>query len=233
MARRQIPLVTQHLESISRTALENYEEIIRQFVRRRHGIYALYRGNKLYYVGLASNLRSRLARHLRDRHAETWDRFSFYLTIGDRHLKELESLILRIATPKGNLSKGKFAQSDDLKRQFRRQIARSQRAELQFLFERPRPGARQVEGKDRVPKANRGVLAQYIDRHFKIRFVYKGKVHVARVRTDGRIRFKGKLYRSPSAAARAVVRRGIDGWFAWRYEQAPGDWVPIDELRRR
>jgi type I restriction-modification system DNA methylase subunit len=38
---------------------------------RRHGVYALYRGNRLYYVGLASNLRSRLNTHLRDRHANT------------------------------------------------------------------------------------------------------------------------------------------------------------------
>ena len=72
--RRQ--LVCQHLENLSRVALEKYQDIIRDYVRHRHGIYALYRKDRLYYVGLAANLRSRLTAHLRDRHAGTWDRFS-------------------------------------------------------------------------------------------------------------------------------------------------------------
>lgn len=89
MPRRRAQLVSQHLENMSRKVLENYQGIIRQYVRGRHGVYALYRKKRLYYVGLASNLRSRLTQHLRDRHAQTWDRFSIYLTIGDEHLKEL------------------------------------------------------------------------------------------------------------------------------------------------
>lgn len=36
-------LVCQHLENISREALEKYKEIIKEFVRGRHGIYALFR----------------------------------------------------------------------------------------------------------------------------------------------------------------------------------------------
>lgn len=95
MAKRT-PLVCQQLENISREALGKYQDIIRQYVRRRHGIYTLYRRGKLHYVGLASNLRSRLGHHLRDRHQDSWDRFSVYLTIGDTHLKELEALILRM-----------------------------------------------------------------------------------------------------------------------------------------
>ena len=65
MAKR-IPLVCQHLENISREAFEKYQDIVRRHVRRRQGVYALYRRGKLYYIGLASNLRSRLAHHLRD-----------------------------------------------------------------------------------------------------------------------------------------------------------------------
>lgn len=86
------------------------------------------------YVGLASNLRSRLNSHLRDRHADTWDRFSIHLTVGDEHLRELESLVMRIATPKGNKQKGKFSRSEDLRRRFRRQVAQYQRIELERLF---------------------------------------------------------------------------------------------------
>lgn len=46
-------LVCQHLENISSDALERYQKIIRQYVRRRSGIYALYgdwvRLNELRY----------------------------------------------------------------------------------------------------------------------------------------------------------------------------------------
>lgn len=49
---KQTPLVSQHLENISREVLEKYREIIREYVKRRHEAYALYRGNRLYYVGL-------------------------------------------------------------------------------------------------------------------------------------------------------------------------------------
>ena len=115
-------LVCQHLENISSSALEEYQKIIRDFVRGRHGVYALYKKSKLYYVGLASNLRSRLKHHLRDKHKGFWDRFSVYLTIGDKHLKELETLVLRMASPKGNKQAGKFVRSEDLKRKFRKGI---------------------------------------------------------------------------------------------------------------
>jgi hypothetical protein len=36
-------LVCQHLENISRDVLEEYQDIIRQYVRDRQGVYALYR----------------------------------------------------------------------------------------------------------------------------------------------------------------------------------------------
>jgi hypothetical protein len=123
-------LVLEHLEGISRAAIRRYPDIITEFVRRKSGVYALYKGESLYYVGLAKNLRSRLHGHLKDRHAEAWDRFNVYLTQGDEHLKELESLILRIASPTGNRVAGKFISSQDLRPVFRHRIVESQKREL-------------------------------------------------------------------------------------------------------
>lgn len=60
MKSRKGQLVSQHLENVSRDALEKYQNIIKNYVRGRHGIYALFKGSRLYYVGLASNLRNRL-----------------------------------------------------------------------------------------------------------------------------------------------------------------------------
>src|ERR1051326_1460769 len=113
--RKPAALVCQYLENISREALEKYQGVVRRYVRSRQGIYALHRGSKLYYVGLATDLHVRLKQHLDDHHAESWDRFSVYLTIGDQHLRELECLILRIVKPSGNKIKGNFANSENLR----------------------------------------------------------------------------------------------------------------------
>src|SRR5262245_49960512 len=58
--RRESPLVSQFLERISGETLAKHQKVIRELVQRRSGVYALYRRDRLYYVGLASNLRNRL-----------------------------------------------------------------------------------------------------------------------------------------------------------------------------
>lgn len=201
---KKTPLVCQRLENISREALGRYQNIIRQYVRRRHGVYALYRREKLQYVGLATNLRSRLGRHLRDRHQDSWDRFSVYLTIGDTHLKELEALILRIAKPAGNKVKGKFVKCEDIRKKFARDVRQRQRSELKSLL-----GKVSVEEKSmgnfqesRIP-----VMANYVKTSMKLQAVFKGKTLAARVRRDGLIRFGRKVYSSPSLAAAAACKR--------------------------
>lgn len=108
---KRTPLVSQFMENVSSVALEDYQDLFRSFAKRRHGVYALYKGKRLYYVGLAQNLRTRLKQHLRDRHGKAWDRFSMYLTLNDSHIKELESLVLRIVRPEGNRQKGKIVKA--------------------------------------------------------------------------------------------------------------------------
>ncbi|MBF0523371.1 MAG: hypothetical protein HQL24_10005 [Candidatus Omnitrophica bacterium] len=224
-------LVCQHLENISSDALEKYQTIIRQYVRRRSGIYALYRGGRLYYVGLASNLRSRLKSHLRDRHRNLWDRFSVYLTIGNDHVKELESLILRISKPKGNKVKGKFKRSENLYRLFAKDIRVVQRKEFDQILGREM--AKLVLG-GKPQKGRRPALAKYIHKRTKIRAKYKDKVFKAVIRRDGVIMLNKRRFLSPSLAGGSLVAKGtaINGWYFWEYERAPGDWVQINELRR-
>ena len=231
--KRRAQLVCQYLENISRDALKQHHEIIRQYVRRRHGVYALYRREKLYYVGLATNLRSRLRHHLRDRHGGAWDRFSVYLTIGDHHLRELESLLLRTVKPSGNKQKGKFANADNLGTQFRRDVKRSVMAQVEGLFSDSRPAQRQRREPLKRSEGRRPVLAEYVSAPMKLRARFKGRTVRARVRRDGTVRYAGKVYTSPSLAAGAACkRRTCNGWRFWHYERAPGDWVPLDALRR-
>src|SRR5262245_8280275 len=194
MAKRA-QLVSQHLENISHEALSKYQDVIRSYVRGRQGIYALYRKNELYYVGLAKNLRSRLRHHLRDRHRKLWDRFSVYLTIGDSHLKELESLILRTIKPPGHDQSGKFIKSDNLRGWLSPELRARQRQEINWVIGRstsPVP-------KRRSPKVVRKgdpVLAVYFNESTKLRATYRNQVVRARVRRNGLIRYKTKDYNS-------------------------------------
>jgi predicted GIY-YIG superfamily endonuclease len=229
MAKRS-PLVCQHLENISRGALERHQDIVRQYVRGRQGVYALYRGDKLYYVGLASNLRMRLSHHMRNRHGESWDRFSVYLTIGDSHMRELEALILRIVKPKGNNQKGKFAKSEDIKRRFGRDVRERHRRDVDLLLGMPLRAAK-VE----KLSANRkvGVLVKSLrGKGIRLRRKYKGTLYKARVRPDGKVLFKGVIYPTPSAAGKALCGHAVNGWRFWDCERAPSEWVKLEKLRR-
>jgi hypothetical protein len=228
---RQTQLVSQHLENISHEALSKYQDVIRSYVRGRQGIYALYRKDELYYVGLAKTLRSRLRHHLRDRHRKLWDRFSVYLTIGDSHLKELESLILRTIKPPGNHQSGKFIKSENLRGRLSRELRARQRQEINWVIGRSTSPVPKRRSQKVVTKGG-PVLAAYFNESTKLRATYRNQLVRARVRRNGLIRYKTKDYNSPSLAGSAVVKRPCNGWTFWKYERGPGDWVFLNELRR-
>ena len=232
---KHTPLVCQYLEKISRSALEKYQGIIREYVAKRHGVYALYRGNRLYYVGLTSNLRNRLRHHLRDRHGQSWDRFSVYLTIGDSHIKELESLVLRIVSPPGNKTGGTFGKAENLRNQLSQALRQQLRKEVRELLGGPKRKT-PVKPRSTSPKNRKGqppVLSKYISTPLKLKATFKNKSITARVLKNGTIRFAGKTYFSPSLAAKAACDRpSCNGWTFWSYERAPSDWVRLDQLRK-
>lgn len=225
---RHDQLVCQQLEGISRNALEKYQNIVREYVRGRHGIYALYKGSRLYYVGLASDLRFRLGQHLRDRHGGSWDRFSVYLTLDSTPLRDLEALILRVARPSGNRLIGRFSQCDDLRRRFAHDVRAHFRTELSTLIGSGPPALCEPIVDERRTIA----LARFVNRLSVLQVKFKGKLMRARVLRDGIISFQGKRYSSPSRAGAAACKRPTcNGWAFWKYERAPGDWVVLDNLR--
>lgn len=232
---KHTPLVSQYLEKISRAALEKHQGIIREYVAKRHGVYALYRGNRLYYVGLASNLRNRLRHHLRDRHGQSWDRFSVYLTIGDSHIKELESLVLRIVSPPGNKTGGTFGKAENLRNQLSQALRQQLRKEVRELLGGPKRTAT-VKPTSNFPQKSKGrlpVLSKYVSTPLRLKAKFKNKTVTARVGKNGTIRFAGKTYSSPSLAASAACgRKARNGWTFWSYERAPGDWVRLNQLRK-
>ncbi len=209
---RRPKLVTQFLERIHRDAFASHPELIRSMVRRRNGVYALYHKDELYYVGLAKDLRWRLKHHLKDHHRDSWDRFSVYLTIGHQHLRELESLAIRITRAAGNKQIGRFAGAENLERQLERNLVAKQKRERDALFGRPL-----ADDDDEAPR----------QRARSIRGRFKGKAIRARWRRDGTVRYKGKIYSSLSAAATRATGHPTNGRWFWYVERSPGDWVRV------
>ena len=157
-------------------------------------------------MGLASSLRLRLRAHLRHRHSESWDRFSLYLTEGDRHLRELEGFVIRIAMPKGNRAKTKLGFSKDLRAALRRQIWDKQKKELDSMFgqavRRSRKSRRKGGG-----RSTKGQLEKIVRERLPIRMDYKGKTYRGVALPDGTVRYARKIYTSLSSAAGTIAKR--------------------------
>ena len=107
-------LVRGYLEKKDRKGFELLLPRYKEVVGNSSGIYALYKGKKLYYVGIAQNLLGRVDWHTRDKHKNRWDKVSFFVINKHRFSKDIETVILRIADPKGNGTRGKFERHYEL-----------------------------------------------------------------------------------------------------------------------
>ncbi|MGA7783965.1 MAG: hypothetical protein WB997_04895 [Candidatus Acidiferrales bacterium] len=107
-------LVRWYAEDLGARLLEVSEEAFQRALGRKSGVYVLSRGDKPYYVGLASTLRKRLPKHRKDHLRNKWDRFSFY-SMKNKYIKDVETLLIRVADPDGNEAKGHFGKNRNLK----------------------------------------------------------------------------------------------------------------------
>ena len=101
-------LVKGFLEKKDRKGFELLLPKYKEVISDSSGIYALYKGKKLVYVGIAQNLLWRVDSHTKDRLKHRWDKVSFFVIDKHRYSKDIETVILRIAEPKGNGTRGKF-----------------------------------------------------------------------------------------------------------------------------
>jgi hypothetical protein len=92
---------------------------LRTIMRGYAGIYALYRGKRLYYVGLTKNLLGRLKWHLRDRHKGKWTHFIIFRIHKVRYLKDIETLIHNLISLPGNRVQGRVPRDADINRALR------------------------------------------------------------------------------------------------------------------
>ena len=238
--RRARPIITGYLEKVSAKVFDDFSSIITDMIKGHQGIYSLYKKDKLYYVGLASNLKTRIKYHLRDKHQGKWTHFSLYIIRKENHIKEMESLVLRIAYPKGNSQRGKLAGSKDIRPLLKKKLDAAWKSKCEELMGKKKPaGVRATKKTTRkkknakIPKSERRPLAGVFKGGKVIYVTYKGKDYKAWIYGNGRIKFNGQIYNNPSAAGSAV-RGGkpTNGWSFWKYKDKNGNLVRLKELRK-
>lgn len=114
--RKSRKLIRAYAEKLPGSVLGIFWREFRGLVSGHGGIYVLYKDGVPHYVGKAANLPSRIRAHLKDRLQRKWDTFSLYVVRGDRYMKDVESLLLRIVKPKGALVSGRFRGAKNLRR---------------------------------------------------------------------------------------------------------------------
>jgi hypothetical protein len=130
--RKKGRLLVAYLEKASSDLLELVRDKFEERFRGQAGIYALYKGSEPYYIGLASDLGGRIKSHMKDRHARKWDRFNVYIVRRKTYMKDLESLVLHLAQPKGNRTRGRL-NAESLKPFFKKELKTWERSIEQAL----------------------------------------------------------------------------------------------------
>lgn len=229
-------LVREYIEKMSGDILEDrYRLQLAELIRGHAGLYALYRDDALYYVGLATDLMRRIRQHQRDHHAGKWNWFSVYLTSGDEHLKPLESLLLRVFRPVGNTQTGRLVGASDGKRALNAAMRKVDDAKRNASwYESPSPRGRARPKKpDAVGRGAASIAASrnLLGQAMKLQAHYKRQTYRAVLNKDGSVRYAGTRHPSLSASASAITGRATNGWLFWRYRDADGEWQPIAGLR--
>jgi len=232
--RKSRAIVQGHLERINSQVYDNYRDQITDLVGKNHGVYALYRRNKLYYIGLAADLKGRIRTHLKDRHKGKWDRFSLYIIRKEDHIREVESLLARIAKPPGNKQMGKLGRSKNLLPFLKRMVTSKVKHDIELLFGKPKEIQKRKKRKVRKTKGRiaKRPLKGFFPTGKVIYAAHKGKNYKAWVYSNGTIKFGDQLYNSPSIAGYTIRKKGTNGWTFWKYKNKSGELVKIGELRK-
>ena len=203
-------IITKKLQNISIAALEDFSPILLDLIGEDQGIYALYRGEKLYYVGRASNLQRRLSHHLWDRHQRKWDKFSLFIVKNEKHIGDLESLLIAICEPMGNRAHPR-GQAKDLKKEFEDRIDAFHADEKAFLL-----------GQKPICKKKTKISLKNTYKNKQYSATFDCKTH--------QVRYNKVLYSSPSAAARAITKQPVNGLLFWKGKDKTRKIVPLKQL---
>lgn len=146
MKKRKRPgdsLISAHLAKIQRALLEGEKRpaflaFLDENLAAKHGIYALYdKRDRLYYAGKAADLPKRLNHHLRDSHADSWERMTLFQVTKSANVAQLEGLVIAAAQPPGNTQKPRIGQ--DLRKNLQRYLRRDANDQIADAIYAERP----------------------------------------------------------------------------------------------
>ncbi len=233
-------IITRYLESISAKVFKDdyYKNAVTKMIKGCQGVYALYKNDSLYYVGLAIEFKRRIKQHLKDKHAGKWNKFSLFIIRKEEHIKELESLIVHVAKPKGNGHSGKFKDAENMLPELNRTVDELYFEHKYKMFPQGTKTKKKqttVTAKRTNVKAERP-LKGLLNKYQRIYCTYNGKDHRAKVLPNGVVELipSKKRFDSPSMAGIAVIKKKtINGWKLWKYKDKNGKLVYIDQLRKK
>jgi len=221
------PLMLQRLENISKAVFKRYFGLITKLVGSSPGIYALYDSNELYYVGKSTDLRKRVKHHLRDRHFANWTHFSLYLVRKADHISEMESLLIRIANPKGNQLRPRGKADGTMLKKLKAMVIAKQKQELEEMF-----GGPKQKGARKKLSFGKKDIKGIVNRRKLIYREYKGKEYKAILTPGGIIKIGKKNFNTPTAAAKIIVKRStVNGWRFWNIKDSNGEWVKLSDYK--
>jgi len=222
---RKKNLITHSLENISKAVFKNYANLITELIGRSPGVYALYDDMGLYYVGKSVDLKGRVHHHIKDRHKASWTHFSLYLLKDERHVNEMESLLIRISNPKGNRVKPKGRTDGIMLKKLKDMVKQKQRQEFSEMFDL------KVKANTKVRRIKSNATIGLVKKNTQLFRTYKGKEYKATLTPIGEIRLGKKKFNSPSSAGKSIVKHGCNGWRFWYLKDSNGNVISLDELR--
>ncbi|MFA5555117.1 MAG: GIY-YIG nuclease family protein [Phycisphaerae bacterium] len=227
------PIITGFLEKIGAKVFVDHRNVITDLIKGHQGIYALYKNDRLYYVGLASNLRNRINQHLNDRHQGKWTHFSLYIIRKADHIKELESVVMRIADPKGNRVRGKLNSSKNLRWLLKSRLKQEWEKEINDIIGGREKIQKILKKRSKITKKTGRPLKGLFKNGKAIYASYKGKDYKAWVCRNGTIKFEGIFYDAPSTAGLAITKKKtLNGWSFWSYKNDSGNLVQLSRARK-
>ncbi|MGD0145144.1 MAG: DUF4357 domain-containing protein, partial [Rhizomicrobium sp.] len=125
---------------------------------------------------------------------------------------------------------GKPSGSENLKRRLSKAVRVKLSHEHNLLIGHKRTAG--VATRTARLKSDRGALTYLLPQGGKLKGERWGKNSTGFVKRNGQIRVNGKLYSSVSGAGKAAHGRSVNGWFYWKVERSPGNWVRLRDIKR-
>ena len=107
---------------------------LKELLKKYSGLYALYKGDKVYYIGLAKDLHKRINDHRKDKHRGKWDKFRLIVIKKVKYIKDLEAVALSISKPPGNTNIPRVPSSYHIHKLIKEEIKANEYA-LKKLYE--------------------------------------------------------------------------------------------------